>query len=234
MKSETRNSWDKRFRERFKAVIERIGTLEKVGSLVGTTGEQVGKWRDERAKAPFLAIAILAREAEVNPLWLAFGEEFGESSNALGFHETEQAHFEHDDAVMLPVLNVTAAAGPGHWNERADVVARFPFSRAYLRHLGIDPEHVHCIRARGDSMWPTIADGAMMLVNARERSIVGDYIWSLVVGDEARVKRVQKLLDGSLSLLSDNKDRYPIERIDASDLDRVEIVGRVFWTEKVL
>lgn len=233
MKSETYNSGDRRFRDRFKTVIERIGTLERAGSLVGTTGEQVGKWRDERAKAPFLAIAILAREAEVSPMWLAFGDDF-ETGPVRGFAEDAQAPFVDSDIVMLPVLGVKAAAGPGTWNDRADVERSIPFSRAHLRHLGIDPGQVHGIRAQGDSMWPTIVDGALVLVDSGRREIVGDYIWCLVVGDEARVKRVQKMLDGSLMLISDNRDLYSPERLDRVDAARVEIIGRVFWTEKVL
>lgn len=167
---------------------------------------------------------------------IALGENVSAMSSR-GFAESRQTEFQGldlSDVVEIPVLSVKASAGPGTWNARTEVIERMPFSRSHLRALGVEPKNVHGIHSAGDSMWPTIADNALLLVDTAKREIVGDYIWSLVVGDEARIKRIQRLMDGSLSLISDNHERYLPEKLERADLERVEIIGRVFWTERML
>lgn len=137
------------------------------------------------------------------------------------------------DVVCLPVLDVRAAAGPGAINEGAVVARRVPFSRVVLSRLGASPERVHGIVAAGDSMEPTIADGAMVLIDTARTALDQDGIYALVVDDQARLKRVARQTDGSVLLISD-ADRYPPERLDRDTASRLQVVGRAIWTERAL
>ena len=235
MKSDTANSRDNRFKERFKLVIDHIGTLEKIGSLLGMTGEQVGKWRDEKSKAPFLAIATLALETGIDPLWLAFGDCAMQKNNGYELKNVQKNEKnENLETVFLPVLNVQASAGHGVLNHDVEEISRLPFSRSYLRSFGVSPDYVHCIHARGDSMSPTIADKGLVLVNSNAQDITGGGIFSLTINGEAFIKRIQKRFDGSIILISDNKEHYPEEILTTTDMENIKIEGKVFWTEKVL
>jgi len=218
MKSRTDNSADGRFKERFEFALKRVGTLEVAGSLVGTSAEQVARWRDEKAKAPFLAIAILAEAAGVTAEWLAFGREAKAAS-------PDEGKGEDGNVVFVPVLNVVGSAGNGAVNDQVRVVNRLPFSRSLLREFGVRSEAAHFIHARGDSMEPAITDGAIVLIDSSVRRIRDDGIYALVVDGDVRIKRVQKGINGII-LRSDNP-RYADEFI--ADIDQVRIEGKVFW-----
>lgn len=226
MKRETYNSADQRFAERFRSVIERIGSLEKAGSLVSTTGEQVGKWRDEKAKAPFLAIAILAQAAEVSLEWLAFGKK---PPTLHMFHSAESGDGDNDNVALVPLLDVVASAGPGFENINPYEIEALPFPRSWLQRIGLPERYARFIDCRGDSMEPTIMDGAIVLVDTRFQQTRGDGIYVLVDGPNVRIKRVALGLLGTLQLISDN-ERYETEALPAPDAENLRIAGKVVWS----
>lgn len=220
MKKETYNSTDRHFADRFKLVIERIGTLEKAGSLVSTTGEQVGKWRDERAKAPFLAIAILAIEAGVSLEWLATGRQ----PDLAGLGDDS----DDDNVVYVPQLDVVASAGPGYENIHPYAIDSLPFPRSWLTRLGVPEKYARFIDCRGTSMEPTILDGEIVLVDTRFQQTRGDGIYVLIDGSNVRIKRIATGWEGKVVLLSDN-ERFEAETLAAPDAEALRIAGKVVW-----
>lgn len=224
MKRETYNSTDNRFSERFRIVIDRLGTLEKAGNLVSTTGEQVGKWRDEKAKAPFLAVAILAQAADVSIEWLAFGK--GQPS--LGAPLANEIDDEDENVAFVPLLDVVASAGPGFENIRPYAIDALPFPKSWLHRLGLPERYARFIDCRGDSMEPTISDGAIVLVDTRFQQTRGDGIYVLLDGPNVRIKRIAVGWEGALQLLSDN-ERYEPEQLAPPDAEALRIAGKVVW-----
>lgn len=224
MKRETYNSTDNRFGERFRLVIDRIGTLEKAGNLVSTTGEQVGKWRDEKAKAPFLAVAILAQAAGVSIEWLAFGT----GAAAAGPPTPVSAEGDNDNVAFVPLLDVVASAGPGFENIRPYAIDALPFPKSWLQRLGVPERYARFIDCRGDSMEPTILDGAIVLVDTRFQQTRGDGIYVLLDGPNVRIKRIAVGWEGALQLLSDN-ERYEPEQLAPPDAEALRVAGKVVW-----
>lgn len=228
MKRETYNSLDHRFSERFRTVIERVGTLEKAGSLVSTTGEQVGKWRDEKAKAPFLAMAILADAAKVSLEWLAFGREPSDTAVAQAGVSAAGEDADNDNVAYVEQLDVVASAGPGFENVRPYQIDLLPFPKSWLDRLGVPEKHARFIDCRGDSMEPTILDGAIVLVDIRFQQTRGDGIYVLLDGPNVRIKRIAIGWEGKIVLLSDN-ERYAPETLAAPDAEALRIAGKVVW-----
>ena len=138
------------------------------------------------------------------------------------------------DLVQVPLLGVLASAGAGSLNWGAEIIDRLPFSRTMLRRLGVNPDRVEFIQARGDSMEPTIKDGANVLIDRSKKDIREDAVYAISIADEVRLKRIRRNFDGSLTLISDNKDFYPEERLPPVDTEHLKVHGRVFWTEKLL
>lgn len=136
--------------------------------------------------------------------------------------------------VQIPILNVVASAGGGSNNDGPEIVDHLPFSTAVLRKLGINPLAVRALRSRGDSMWPTIPDGVLILMNTAATDLVSGEIYVLHAPDGLVVKRVQRQMDGALLLISDNKDLYDVERVPPHEVERLTVVGHAFWSEKFL
>lgn len=111
---------------------------------------------------------------------------------------------------------------------------RLAFPRALLRRLGTEIEALEFLRARGDSMRPTIEDGAIVLIDRSQRDIIGDAVYLVSLDDGPLIRRVRRNVDGAITLISDNRACYEPERLERADAERLRVHGRVRWTETLL
>ena len=137
-----------------------------------------------------------------------------------------------DDFVYIRRYDVNLSAGPGMIpveNAEADQLA---FSRAWMLREGLNGQRCGLLRVRGDSMHPTIHDGAMVLVEMSDEPIKREGIYAFSRDNEAFVKRVIPINTGkdgratSLVILSDNSAYHP-DVLVGEKLNDIRIVGRV-------
>lgn len=128
------------------------------------------------------------------------------------------------DKIYVNHLDIRFGMGGGaHYD--APVEARpMSFSRAWLEQLtSAKPENLFWASGFGDSMYPTIGDRDLVLVDTSQKEPrIRDQIWALNQYGQGMIKRLRATEDGYL-ILSDNKD---VPADTASD-GSMEIVGRV-------
>lgn len=132
------------------------------------------------------------------------------------------------NSVQIGMLDVVAAAGPGYENDSPAEIRTLPFPRSLLDELGVRLSNARFMTARGDSMLPTIADGAIVLVDISFTRPRDDGIYIVIVGNEARIKRIGRGWDGKLTLVSDN-ERYPTDTLSAPEAESLRVAGKVVW-----
>lgn len=104
------------------------------------------------------------------------------------------------------------------------------FSTDYVRNeLNVVPVNAFLMHARGDSMNPTIKDGAVLMINKDIEPLI-DGIYVIRQDAALLVKRLHNLTSGKIKVISDN-EIYQAYEVDKSALvaDNVEILGRVVW-----
>ncbi len=131
--------------------------------------------------------------------------------------------------IAIPRFDIRASAGHGAFTEGETPVAHLGFDELFLKQLcHARPSDLSIIRVRGDSMYPTLADGDDIMV---DRSVAGsklqDGIYVLRRDDVLAVKRLA-VHPGSrkLTISSDNKAYPTWPECDPAD---VEVIGRVVW-----
>jgi phage repressor protein C with HTH and peptisase S24 domain len=138
---------------------------------------------------------------------------------------------EYYDFSYIP--KVAAVAGAGASLETSDaIVGYYAFRTDFLGREHISERQSVLMDVRGDSMEPTLKDGDTVLIDQSEKEILDGRIYVVTLGDELRVKRVQKGWDG-IVLTSDNP-RYSDIHIAARDLEAFKVHGRVRWVGKML
>lgn len=141
-----------------------------------------------------------------------------------------------EQTVEIPVLNTTVSAGAGSiqpWAE--EVVHKMWLSKQWIRQRSGASSYASLavVTARGDSMSPTFEDGDVLLVDASFSSFRTDAIYVISRDEELFVKRIQKNVDGSIEIISDNP-AYSRQRIDDPVAARLLVLGKVLiaWQEK--
>ena len=78
----------------------------------------------------------------------------------------------------------------------------------------------------GDAMAPTLADGAILLVDRGVRHVRADAVYTLARGGDVFVKRVMRRTDGALILISDNH-AYPQQIVEDPASSGLVVLGRL-------
>lgn len=129
---------------------------------------------------------------------------------------------------LIPLLDVVASAGPGYENTRPYEIDQLPFPRSWLARIGLPARFARFIDSRGDSMEPTIPEGAICLVDIRVEHARRDGIYVLVDGNNVRIKRIAVGWQNSIVLISDN-ERYASETLAPPDAEALRVAGKVVW-----
>lgn len=129
----------------------------------------------------------------------------------------------------VPFYNAFASAGFGAIN--TDVYKPDDYiglSQQWLTQRGLNRNGLMFIMASGDSMYPTINDGDMLLINRNATTPRDGKIYVVRSGEQLWVKRVQGIING-IRLISDNKAIYsPIDVYFDESLD-FEVIGQVVF-----
>ncbi len=130
-----------------------------------------------------------------------------------------QVTLEGVDYASIPLHEAWLSAGPGIANAGANIVDHLAFRRDWLARIGVTASQLCLARVTGDSMFPTLSPGDMVLLDTsktappvRPRTSTDKRrpaIWALVDNGEARIKRIERPTDSTMLLLSDNQTIRP-------------------------
>ncbi len=144
-------------------------------------------------------------------------------------HDERQSSGElGEDFGLVPLYDVVASAGPGSAVDQEKVISQIAFRKDWLRQQGLNINSLAAITAHGESMEPTISEGALLLIDTSQRTVGGDAVYVLRRDGHLYTKRLQRLYNGSVRVSSDNP-AYVDETVPPDQVDRLDIVGRVVW-----
>jgi transcriptional regulator with XRE-family HTH domain len=137
-----------------------------------------------------------------------------------------------DDSIQIPEYRVHFSAGNGHQinYELIEESERATYRLSWFQKYGINPANVRRFKVIGDSMEPFLFANDSVLVNLAENdrtNLIDGKVYALRYGNELRLKRLYRRLNGTLTLRSDNP-AYKDEEV-APELveEHITIIGRV-------
>ena len=177
------------------------------------THHQISRWETASRSPNIQALSDIARALNVSLDYLAGDTDDPTSARDRDFMGFVPIHTEAAQAGLTGGTVVTTDNGP------------YPFRRRRLDHHSIDPQHSRVFRVQGDSMVPTLPDGAAILVDYSRATLEEGHIYLFRYENSLLVKRAAKSAVGDWLLASDNRAYQDI------DLGHDIVVwGEVVWT----
>lgn len=151
---------------------------------------------------------------------------------------------ERDDLVLIPRLDVEVAAGEGRIVDVVTSIAELPFPREFVERMAPRGADLQCLQVRGDSMAPTIQDGALIVIDRKQADLPPwrspprkaarppqrkDAIYVFNHSGQLRLKRLRDLGENFVAIVSDNADAHPPEIIRQGRDGGLRIIGKVVW-----
>lgn len=176
-----------------------------------------------KGNAPDLMQAIKMIEQAISTI----GEEPKNNDRELSNNLTQARAA--DALEQVPFYNITASAGFNAISEGTYAPDDYiGLSKQWLSVRGFYLSQLAFITASGDSMYPTISDGDMLLINLGAKQPKDGKIYVLRSGEQIWVKRVQGIING-IRLISDNKELYgPVDVVFNEAVD-FEVIGQVVY-----
>lgn len=221
------------FAGRLRTILNHWPSADRLARAVGVSPSAFRKWLKGEAEPSRERLVSLADAAGVSIAWLARGE--GPEPRLRDVRGATKATVNDDridpsQFVVLPKRPEAAAAGGGTPQPPNSLSEYIAFGHDWIRaELDVAPENLLLETAVGESMSPTLGDRDLLLIDTNDRKLREFGIYVLEYGGERLVKRVQRKLDGSLILISDN-GIYEAERIPAERAGEMTVIGRVVWS----
>ena len=176
----------------------------------------------------------LAQAGGVSFEWLVFGigdgSKLGQSEPIYEAISGRTATYQSTEFTTIPAYQVFASAGHGANITDEQLAEPMAFRTDWLRREGFDPAKMAVIRAKGDSMEPTITDGDVILIRLKNGEAPRDGLYVLRLDGGLFVKRLQFDL-GGVRIISDNP-LYKSRDLSKTELAELDLVGRVVWAGK--
>ena len=141
----------------------------------------------------------------------------------------KEAYAETDD-ISISEIETPDGAGAGADDEK--VTGHMKFPSQWLRNRGLWPAECRVIRVSGDSMEPTLPNGAAILVNRRSTHLQDGKVFVIRIGDDLIVRRTVRDPEAGWLLVSDNsaKEIWATRAMP----DHARIGGEVKWAGQSL
>lgn len=153
--------------------------------------------------------------------------------SAMGVAESVPNYTQN--ATPIPLFDVGGSMGLGILpSDHVDIIANISVDVSQLKrkvHF-TSAANLRFISGYGDSMADTFADGDTLLVDTGIFEVKVDAVYVLELGNELYIKRLQRRPDGSVLMISDNKQYEPY-LIKPEEMDRFRVRGRVLMAWNV-
>lgn len=206
-----------------------IGGKKEVAKVAGLSESQLHRIVAGDSQPKLEPIVAIARAANISLEWLATGEgpmRPDEVREGRANYSVEMGEF-----ALIPGYNVEVAAGVGTFPGGEESTRKLAFRHKWLRYRGLKPENLVLVFAKGDSMEPTINDNNTLMIDTSNRELIDGHIYVIRTDGHLIVKRIQKLWNKGILLLSDNKE-YREQQIEPNEADDLEVIGKVVWIGK--
>ena len=196
-----------------------------VAVALGISKESLSHFK-KRKSVPLEQIVYFCAKRKISINWILFGQ------------ASQSLEEETDKYLRIRYFSkINASAGGGALNEEEEKYELLTIDRKLLNNLYssqyANAEDIAALNVVGDSMEPTLQNGEVLLFDTKNIEIKKGGIFIVATNAGLFVKRISQKLDGSIELISDNKN-YNSEILSAYELTNTQIVGRVIGKLGVL
>ncbi|RQO57566.1 LexA family transcriptional regulator [Pseudomonas sp. KBW05] len=214
--------------ERIARAIQVSGkSKSEIAKLCDVAPSAVTQWINGDSKAlKAESVFALAKATGFTAEWLTFG------TGPEKIDSEELGTPSEKDYALIPQYSAHGSSGDGYLNDHVEVTGGLAFKRDWLKRMSMREENLRVLYNEGDSNWPTLSDGEVLLVDVSRTDPTNGNMYAILNQDhELIIKRLIRDLAGGWIIRSDNQDkaRYPDMPISDEGMRGVEVVGRVVW-----
>lgn len=153
----------------------------------------------KRNKIPFRELSEFCARQRISLNWLLFDQAPESLIDATN---------KYYEVKYLRDVSASAGGGADNYDENAELLT---IPENFVSAMGGEKNlhNIEAINVAGDSMEPTLSDRAIVFIDKSKTEIKKGGIFAIVSESGVFIKRLNQRIDGSVEIISDNKD-YPV------------------------
>ena len=188
-----------------------------VANALGLSKESLTHFK-KRNSIPYEQIVFFCAKKKISINWLLFDQE----PKSL-----EEQTEKYSKIKYFKDINASAGGGAFNFEESYEMLA---IDKEFLNNLykshQVNIDTIAAINVIGDSMEPTLLNQEVILFDTTLTNIEKDGIFVISSNSGLFVKRMAKRVDGSVELISDNKN-YNNETLSLDEQSYIRLLGKV-------
>ncbi|ADE86655.1 XRE family transcriptional regulator [Rhodobacter capsulatus] len=219
-----------------------------LGSVLGVSQGYISDIESGRSEPSRNFLQALTERFGVSADWILYGVGLPQTERSGGFEARKPGkrieppdlgrplsgdfRFADEDFFLIERMDLDVSAGHGIVPIPGAETERIALPRSMFLRSRLTPDFTVLVRVKGDSMAPTIPDGALILLDCSVRRVDRAGIFAFSLDGQSYVKRLVPsgtMADGRpqmLMLVSDNP-AFPPVALAGPEMDRLLIAGRV-------
>lgn len=196
-------------------------SYSKVGERVGISAAMVGKLARGEVRNTSYIYDLAAAVGTSADFLMGRTDDPDAGAQPIA---TPKDFAEQLDLLQIHQIDLRFSMGGGADTDMSVKAEPMSFSKAWIRQFTSAPaSEIFFARGAGDSMYPTIGDGDVLLIDRSQNApTMGDQIWAITQYGLGMIKRLRPTAEG-YKILSDNPNVPPDTASDGS----MHIIGRV-------
>ncbi|WP_110972172.1 XRE family transcriptional regulator [Pseudomonas huaxiensis] len=205
--------------ERIRTCAGIAGSGEELSRRTGIPRSTLESYLNGESEPKVSRLLSIAHAVEADIEWLVTGQARQVAADTPA---------EDEVYAYIPLYDACISQGHGAWTEGARVLTKLAFTRYSLRKKGLAPEMLAAVRVDGDSNEPILGDGDTVMVDLSRNVLQGEAFYVIRLDDLLYAKRLQRLFDGGVKIISANPAYDPMI-VPPDRLNTLHIIGRVVW-----
>lgn len=219
------------FRENIRHLIEQMDvSISEFAEKIGEKSSRLNDVLQGKQRPPFDLIEKILTNLDIDANWLITGKGSSGINPTNNSKKNQEVDIDSEFA-LIPFYEAEISAGFGYINDNHIPSKHLAFRKDWLKTKRLPEKDLVAATATGDSMGATVPNGCTMLIDTSQTNPRDGSIYVIRSSDTFWVKRIQRQLDGTLLLISDN-EAYPSMNLDLREHENVQIIGQVVYVSK--
>lgn len=207
-------------------------TKADLARVAGVKPPSVSDWFSGKTLRLGKSLVPVARFLQVTPEWLNDGRLPKHPPDATTLKRVGESFTTYGAAFEIAILDAPGSCGGGRGGARMDE-GSITKEASWFKSRGVTPGTVVAVVADGDGNADYISHGDVVFFNTASTTPESGMIFLLRHPDGLRIKRLRRDIDGTwlLEYVSQDKRRFPDERIPHERIATLEIVGKFIYRQ---
>lgn len=160
---------------------------ESLGKVIGVSKSTISQWENGNTQPSGVNLTLLCKVLKTTPEWILYGK----GTPAVETSNSEMARIRHSGVINISWEMLMGDSGC--------ILSKTPHD-GYVTSFGAT-EKSYAVKIHGDSLWPRINDGEVIVISPDIEVAAGDEVYVLLADGSEMIKRIYSISADRVQLI---------------------------------